>query len=324
MIPMNLKNKILIMIIAVILISVIGVSTAYNNQNDMQVNCNESDEFGCCSIILQEDGSNSIMTFRRDSNLDADIKIENIDWHGIPAIKQYKTDGKYFSHVIITKDGWMIGFGGIDDGVGSEKCENISFEMINDDFTISQEKLEEIQSIKQPYGRGHFIIKAPNGNYGFATVDKVKTGKLQPGHYISLPNNYSLSRSGELSLSSDDKIRDMVELAQSDKYGVDRRDIITYDYHSGDNAYADVYVSNEDGSLLGVNYTGCVDDVYINNEQIKADDIPIAPAYKSIGSLNFSDGESSLNGIFAIILCVVVIGAVSFAAFKFVRLIRRK
>ena len=116
----------------------------------------------------------------------------------------------------------------------------------------------------------------------------------------------------------------MVELARSDKYGLDRRDIITYDFHSGDSSYVDVYVSNEDGSLLGVNYTGCVDDVYINNEQIKADDIPIAPAYKSIGSLNFSDGGSSLNGIFAIILCVVVIGAVSFAAFKFVRLIRRK
>ena len=318
---MNLKKKILMLSIAIILISVIGVSASDNIQEAI---FNGTDEIGYCSIILQENGSDSIMTFRRDSNVDADIKIENVDWHGIPAIKQYKTDGKYFSHVIITKNGWMIGFGGIDDGVDSEKCENISFAMINDNYTISKEKLDEIQKIKQPYGRGHFIIKAPNGNYGFATIDKVKTGQLQPGHYISLPNNYSLSRSGELSLSSDDKIKDMVELAQSDKYGVDRRDIITYDYHSGDDAYADIYVSNEDGSLLGVNYTGCVDDVYINNKQIKAEDIPIAPSYKNVDKLTFSGGSSPLNKIVPILICVVFIGAISFGSFRFVKFFRRK
>ena len=218
----------------------------------------------------------------------------------------------------------MIGFGGIDDGVDSEKCENISFEMINDNFTISKEKLEEIQKIKQPYGRGHFIIKAPNGNYGFATVDKVKTGQLEPGHYISLPNNYSLSRAGELSLGSDDKIGDMVELARSDKYGVERRDIITYDYHSGDDAYADIYVSNEDGSLLGVNYTGCVDDVYINDKEIKAEDIPVAPSYDKVDTLHFSDGSSPLGVIVPIIICIVFVGALSFGSFRFVKRFRRR
>ena len=317
---MNSRNEVLVICIAIALISVIGASYAYSHQ----LISNGTDEFGCCSIILQEDGTDSIMTFRRDSNVDADIRIENIDWHGIPAIKQYKTDGKYFSHVIITKDGWMIGFGGIDDGVGSEKCENISFEMINDNFTISKEKLEEIQKIKQPYGRGHFIIKAPNGNYGFATVDKVKTGQLEPGHYISLPNNYSLSRAGELSLGSDDKIGDMVELARSDKYGVERRDIITYDYHSGDDAYADIYVSNEDGSLLGVNYTGCVDDVYINDKEIKAEDIPVAPSYDKVDTLHFSDGSSPLGVIVPIIICIVFVGALSFGSFRFVKRFRRR
>ena len=321
MIFMNLKNKLLIISVAIILISVIGVATANNYQNSQG---NETDEFGCCSIILQENGSDSIMTFRRDSDVTADIKIENLDWHGIPAIKQYKTDGKYFSHVIITKDGWIIGFGGIDDGADSQKCENISYEIINDDYTISKEKLEEIQKIKQPYGRGHFIIKAPNGNYGFATIDKVKIGQLHPGQYISLPNDYSLSRAGNLSLSSDDKIRDMVELSQSEKYGLDRRDIVTYDFHSGDNAYADIYVSNEDGSLLGVNYTDCVDDVYINNKLIKAEDIPIAPAYKSLDKLSFSsDGNSTLNTV-VLIVCVVFVLGLSFGVFRFVKSVRRR
>ena len=318
MIFMKLKNKILLIAVAIVLISVIGVSVAYNYHDT-----DETVEFGCCSIILQENGSDSVMTFRRDSNITADIKVENIDWHGIPAIKQYKTDGKYFSHVIITEDGWIIGFGGIDDGIDSERCENISFEMINDNYTISEEKLEEIQSIKQPYGRGHFIIKAPNGNYGFATIDKVKTGQMQPGQYISLPNDYSLSRAGNITLGSDDKIKDMVELAQSDRYGFDRRDIITYDYHSGDNPYVDVYVSNEDGSQLGVDYTGCVDDVYINGELIKAEDIPIAPEYKSVATLEFPSKDSQLN-VAAIVIFVVFLAAISFGSFKFVRYIRRK
>ena len=265
------------------------------------------------------------MSFRRDSNVTSDINIESIEWHGIPAIKQYKTEEGYFCHVIITQDGWMIGMGGIDDGSDSEKCENITAEIISEDYSISKDKLKEIQNIKKPYGRGHVLIKAPNGNYGFATVDKIKTGKLEPGQYISLPNNYSLSRSGELSLSSNDKINDMIELAQSDLYGFDRRDIITYDYYS-DNETVDIYVSNEDGSYLGVNYTDCVDDVYLNNTLIKANDIPIAPDYKNIGSLGFISSDSSFDttAIIVIVIALIFIAVLSFAVFKFVKFIKFK
>ena len=324
MIHMDLKNKILIISILIIFVSVIGACTAFNHYtNNQQVDFNETDGIGCCSIILQEDGADSVLTFRRDSPSDADIHIDKEDWHGMPVIKQYKTDGKYFSHVIITKDGWMIGFGGIDDGEGSQKCENISAEMITDDYSISEDKLSEIQQIKQPYGRGHFIIKAPNGNYGFATVDKIKTGKLEPGQYISLPNDYSLSRSGNLSLTSNDTIKDMNELAQSDQYGEDRRDIITYDYHSGDNSYADIYVSNEDGSLLGINYTGYADDVYINNTLIKAEDIPIAPAYKSIGTIGFSSDNSPLTTL-VIIITIAFVVLLTYGVYKLVKSYRQK
>ena len=331
MICMDLRKKIYILSIFIIFISIFGASYALNHQNtnNNQVfinDNNDTDIFGCCSIVLQEDGSDSIMTFRRDSNITADIHIENVNWHGIPAIKQYKTDEGYFSHVIITKDGWMIGFGGIDDGADSEKCENITAEIISDDYSISEEKLVEIQKIKQKYGRGHVLIKAPNGNFGFACVDKVKTGKIEPGQYISLPNNYSLSRSGELSLSSDDLIKDMNELAQSDLYGLDRRDIVTYDYHSGNESYADVYVSNEDGSYLDVNYTGCVDNIYLKDNLTKAEDIPIAPAYKSIGTMDFTGTDSPLNliNIAIYIAALILIVGVSFVSYKFVRFIRHK
>ena len=110
----------------------------------------------------------------------------------------------------------MIGLGGINDGSSNKKCENITAKMITDDYSISESDLTQIQEILKPYGRGHAVIKAPNGNYGFACVDKVKTGKLEPNHYISIPNNYSWSRSGELSVYNGDKIEIMNDLSQSD------------------------------------------------------------------------------------------------------------
>ena len=62
------------------------------------------------------------MSYRRDANLTADIHIEQVDWHGHPAIKQYKTDHGYFNHIIVTNDGWVIGLGGVDAGEESRKA----------------------------------------------------------------------------------------------------------------------------------------------------------------------------------------------------------
>ena len=331
---MNLNKKFLICGIAIILISIMGVYSAQYHQNTNDVSsiiesANGDDVFGCCSIVLQMDGNDSIMSFRRDSNVTADIKIEKINWHGIPAIKQYKEEEGYFCHAIITHNGWMIGMGGIDDGENSKKCEDIAYKMISNDSSINKSCLKEIQDIKKPYDRGHFVIKAPNGNYGFATVDKIKTGTLEPGNYISLPNNYSLSRSGDLSLKSDNLIKDMNELSQLDKYGFDRRDIVTYDFHtSANNNTTDVYVSNEDGSKLDVNYTGCVDDVYFNNQLTKAADIPIAPDYKSLGSISFTDADlSSNNGnmVYIILAGVVIfIIALSYGVYRLVRFAKNR
>ena len=245
-----------------------GVYSAQYHQNNNDVssiveNANGDDVFGCCSIVLQMDGNDSMMS------------------------------------------------------------------LISNDSSINKSCLEEIQKIKKPYGRGHFVIKAPNGNYGFTNVDKLKTGTLEPGSYISIPNNYSLSRSGNLSLKSDNLIKDMNELSQLDKYGLDRRDIITYDFHpSANNNTTDVYVSNEDGSKLNVSYVDCVDDVYFNNQLTKAADIPIAPDYKSLGSIVFTDADLSLNNdnMVYIVLAVAVIFiiALSYGVYRLVRFMKNK
>lgn len=317
---MKFNRKILLLIMFIGLVSLIGAYSASVNDNAEQ-NFNESD-FGCCSIVWQLDGNNTLFSHRRDSNLDATIHIENVDWHGHKAIKQYKTDNGYFSHVIVTDDGWVIGFGGIDDGENSEIIENITAEMINSDNSISTEDLTKIQEIKKPYGRGHVLIKAPNGNYGFATIDKVKTGKLEPGQYISIPNDYQYSRADNISLDGDDKIGVMDNLSRSDLYGEGRREIVIYDFQveNGRNT-TDIYASNEDGYYVGVDNSVFIDDIYVNDTLISGKDIPIAPNYKSIGSFSFGDDNDILSGIpniIKIIIFLVIAGILIFVLVKFI------
>ena len=326
---MNLNKKILILIMFVGLVSLIGAySAAIQEDAALMPSYIDEKDLGCCSIVLQLDGNNTLMSHRRDSNIDVDIHIENVDWHGYKAVKQYKTDNKYFCHVIVTSDGWVIGQGGIDDGPDNELVENISATMINKDNSISTADLEKIQKIKQPYGRGHFLIKAPNGNYGFATVDKIKTGKLEPGQYISLPNNYSLSRAGNVTLDSTDKIEVMNNLSRSDLYAdAGRREIVVYDFEVADNKNTtDIYVSNEDGAYVGVDNTKFIDDIYVNDDLTKGSDIPISPAYKQIGSFAFDSEGDLFSGIFSIMKIIVffiIAGILIFILIRFVNF-RRK
>ena len=330
---MNLRKQFLILSIFIIFIFACGTFTASNlhNSEDLHVTSdfsNQTDVFGCCSIVLQLDGNDTMISYRRDSNVTADVFIEKVNWHGIPAVKQYKEYGGYFNHVIVTNNGWVIGLGGIDDGKNSEICENITAGMINDNYTISEQALTKIQDIKKPYGRGHVVIKAPNGNYGFANVDKLKTGTLKPGQYISIPNNYSLSRSGNLSLNSTDLVGEMTKLSQLDKYGLDRREIVTYDFKTTEKGnITDIYVSNEDGSQVGANYTECIGDIHFNNTVIKGSDIPIGPNYKSLGSIEFTGELSTASKgtvLMIIIAFVVFVALLFFIVLKFVRFIRYK
>ena len=321
---MSLKKKVIILSIFVFFISICGAYAIldFHNADNSIVNgldLNETDASGCCSVVVQLENNSSILSYRRDASSGADIHIEQVDWHGKQAAKQYKVDGGYFNHVIVTNDGWIIGLGGADDGVDNQKCENITASMINDNFTISTDKLEQIQAIKQAHNKGHVVIKAPNGNYGFATPQIVKTGHLDPGQYISMPNHYSYSRAGEISLNDTDKIRTMTDLARSDMYGLSRRGITVYDFQThADNNTTDIYVSNDDGSLFGMATGGMIDDVYYNNTVIKGGDIPIAPNFKYIESMSFTNdtvnGNSTYDS-FVSILCII--GFVVFVAILF-------
>ena len=153
---MNFKKKIFVFIVFLCVVSAFGASLLADYQNNDNLPTptsqnNESDMIGCCSIVLQLDENNTIMSYRRDSDLNADVYIENVEWHGYNVIKQYKTDNNYFCHVIITSNGWVIGLGGTDDGIDNQIAENITAGMINDNNTISVDDLQRIQKLKEPY-----------------------------------------------------------------------------------------------------------------------------------------------------------------------------
>ncbi|AMD17412.1 hypothetical protein TL18_04890 [Methanobrevibacter sp. YE315] len=336
---MNFKKEILLISFILILISLFAVyaSDIAENNSDIQLlldNTDESDLIGCCSVVLQMDGNESMISFRRDAKTYADIFIEKVDWHGTPAIKQYKTDGEYFCQVIITDDGWVVGCGGKDDGVYNEIIENITAQMITEENNISEGHLQEIQQIKALYKIGHVVIKDPDGNYGVATANSFYTGKLKPGEYVSIPNREGYIRYGNLTLNNGDKVKEMTDLAASDMFGLTRRDISTFHFYSNDNFttyrnITDIYISNDDGSRFNMACRNMVDNVYINGKVINASDIPIAPEYKDIGNITFEKDIPNrvqmyywctmIFGILAIFVAVLLATKISLTIVRFIK-----
>ena len=336
---MSLKNNIFIIFVFLIFLSALGVYAENTQQNMADIKAilediDSSELIGCCSVVAQLDENNSMMSFRRDANLTADIYIEQIDWNGTQAIKQYKTTGDYFCQVVITSDGWIFGFGGVDDGPDNEQMEKIARGMITKDNSISESDLETIQQMKAPYKVGHFVIKAPNGNYGVATSTSHFTGKLEPGDYIVVPNRDTYFDSGQMPLNTSDKVAYMTQLATSDAFGLARRDITTFDFYHVENEtvngnVTDIYLSNDDGSSYGMDTADKVDNVYLNNTLFKAEDIPIAPDYEKIGNINFFNDNNSNNNsnivmsVF-IIVCPIFVAVLSFGVYSVVRRTRLK
>ena len=326
------KKFIFILSIFLIFISVVG-AYAIEYQHTMddfnQVVENESpdDLTGCCSVVYQLNGTDSLFSFRRDAGYTADIHIEEIDWHGKQAIKQYKTDGNYFCQVIITEDGWTIGFGGMDDGVDNERIENITAEMVVNNTTISESGLKEIQQIKELYGRGHALIKAPDGSYGVATAESTFTGQLKPGDYISVPNKDAYVRKGNFSLNTTDKVKAMTDLARSDAYGLTRRDITTYYFHSVDNSTftgnaTDIFASNDDGSLYEMETGVLYDNIYFNVTQINGSSLPMAPNYMNVGVVEFGQTNESTFGFFDLaimFITIIILGIAGYIGIQYLK-----
>lgn len=250
-------------------------------------------EFGCCSFYLQIDAGQSVAGFRRDSTEASTILIKNVKWYGKAAIKQYKSTN-YFFHSITTADGWMVGNGGIDDEYTCKAIEKLAGSMVKSN-KITKSVLKKIQKYKKRLNFGHFSIKDPNGNFAAVYKNKIITGKLKPGEYVSVPNVLKYYRHGTYSKFGKDPVKAAVKVGATDKYGINRRDITVFHWKTSvsktfkTTSQVKVYAANDNGKLVKRSTGHLKDNIKFKNKFISKNKLPIAPNFKVLGTHKFGN-----------------------------------
>lgn len=264
----------------------------------------------CSSIVLHVSENEGVISFRRDATNQVDIQIKSGVWGDITYVKQYKEPDGYFAHVFVTSNGWLVGNGGVTDGSVFRQIESITCEMVVNNV-ISDAYLSRVHNILSQYSLGHFVIKAPDGSYGIAFSDRYSTGKLQPGEYVVCPNLYSYSHKGsyDASLSPVDAA---IRLGYTDSYGVNRRDLITYDWKlttssNGLCCVVDTYASNDNGAGVGSSTGGLADNInYLDRNYISRDSLPGTPGKMGLGTYVFENTKVEIFKLLSPINTAVV------------------
>ncbi len=233
----------------------------------------------CCSAIVQGYNNNSAISFRRDSTSAVTLNVT----HNSSMVKQCKSSGTYFFHVLISKDGWIVGNGGLDNTTTCHQIENYAVSMINDG-KISDVTFNNIVNLKKGNYKGHFVIKAPNGTYALYINNdgntKRETGTLLPGQYLVVPNDPTYFHKGYFQdvISTTNLSTASRLLAARDMYNVNRRDIVTY-YVKLNDAYTQVkiYACNDDGRYVNKSTGNLVDSIRTNTQYFPASSIPAVP-----------------------------------------------
>ena len=262
----------------------------YNPNNKEIVNLSESE---CCSFIIQEKNGETIYAFRQDGKLNGNgIQINAQNWNGLNILKQEIDDvdsvKEYFFHTIITENGWVIGQGGSQYDDASRSIEQIAAAMVlsND---ISYNSLQQIQGVLSRFGYGHFIIKAPDGRYGISFVDAILTGTLQEGQYMVIPNYYSYYAKGNYKNYASNPVDAIILICSYDMSGVNRRNLITYDYKVKETANGvfngvDVYATNDNGLNAGLHTAGIVTHVIFKGQYFPPSAIPETSGKNLLGT----------------------------------------
>lgn len=233
----------------------------------------------CCSAIVQGYNNNSAISFRRDS---ADAVTLNVT-HDANIVKQCKGSGNYFFHVLVSKDGWIVGNGGLEDTKSTRNIENYALSMINNQ-NINTATFNSICNLKKDSSKSHFVIKAPNGTYAlyinYYGTTKKETGVLLPGQYLVVPNDPAYFHKGYFQdvISTTNLSTASRLLAAKDKYNDNRRDIITY-YIKKYEKYTQVkiYACNDDGRYVNKSTGNLVDSIRTNTNYFAAKNIPAVP-----------------------------------------------
>ena len=262
----------------------------------------------CNSAVFQVSDNEGVICVRRDATNAADIHIEDGKWGDIGYLKQYKTSGGYFSHAIVTSNGYLIGNGGVTDGSVFRQIESIASEMVVNN-QITNDYLSRIYNIMSGYSLGHFVIKASDGTYGVVFTNLYHVGKLQPGQYVLCPNVYSKSQKGNYD-SSLSPVDAAIKQVYKDSYGVNRRNIMTYHWKltkssNGLSYGVDSYASNDDGSGVGRSTASLADDVYYFNNFHSKNSLPLARDKLFLGTYVFDNSIEVFKLLTPVSSCLV-------------------
>ncbi len=198
-------------------------------ENISTVNLTPIDEGGCCSVLVHVEKGYDVFAYRRDATYEADLYIQTIDWYGKEAIKEYKTSEGYFFHTIISRYGWIVATGGADVPV-LDSLEDLGGR-ISVAGLITSSDIDYAASILRGLGMGHFIIKAPNDDVGLVIYNggimKTALFRMSAGVFVSVPNGPEYYRTGYTSTLN--PVASAIDLETTDGWGVNRRNIITYE-----------------------------------------------------------------------------------------------
>lgn len=247
-------------------------------------------ETGCCSLYVQVSKDEAVSGFRRDATNALKIHIVKYKLNGKAAIKQFKK-GSYFFHSITSADGWMAGTGGIDNPSINKAIEKVVGKMFKEG-KIKKSYLRTIQGYERALGLGHFSIKAPNGKYAAVWPGAIKTGKLNPGEYISVPNGMSCFRHGTWEKFSTNPTKAAIKIAATDSFGVNRRDVTAFHWKATTTegkttSKLGVYAANDNGNLIGRSTGHLKDDIYFKGKFFSKNELPGVPSKLLLGVHKF-------------------------------------
>ncbi|MDO5851852.1 MAG: Ig-like domain repeat protein [Methanobacteriaceae archaeon] len=259
------------------------------------INITELEDSDCCSVVVHISNNETVSCHRRDSGYERTIDITTGEWFNTTIVRQSKVVGGLFTHSIITESGWIVGFGGLD---LTYDLEMLAGEMISKNI-ISEEYMSKAYELEKTV-RGHFVIKAPDGRIGVAIFrgkGMYFVSKLSEGEYVCVPNNIDYYQRGNYSTYDADPINATIKIAGSDKYGLYRRDIVTYHqyYTNTSKRVVDAYVTNDDGKYVNRSCANMTDPINIYGEIIPVSDIPPLPDKLYFKTFEFPQNNNRTN-----------------------------
>ncbi|MTK64771.1 MAG: hypothetical protein F8N15_09690 [Methanobacterium sp.] len=245
---------------------------------------------GCCSVVVDVGPGHDVVSYRRDSNNSADTIIENLSFSGQNALHEYKKQGGYFTHVIITQSGWIICIGGKDDPDINKMLEKLGSEIVSRG-TIQKQDINNANAIIKEHHWGHILIKSPHNNVPVTSYDgripdspanMTDMFKLNDGDYVKLANNPSYFVVSKYNETSTDPVDAAIKIVGRDTFGLDRRDVTSYEFiNNSTTSRVSVWASFDGGAMTGAH--GYPDNVIFYGNETPAKELPTIPDKKFLG-----------------------------------------